>query len=799
MPNFESTEKDLGTLAEELAANYLQASRLDLDAVEGDKNLNELKNNILLTRFDNESYSRNILVIGAGCSTNAYDDIPLASKAIDKIHKQITVGHPRYENFKDLVDHYKDEQKQGVPPNSVKDFHLADGVGSRYIDEYRKLILHSPDYTRDDADIDFETSLNLLAKVIPISRVRELIKSLYDHRHGPMMFYELVAHLFKHRFIDAIINFNFDEYLDQSIHEELGSGGYDEILSDGDCRPITELSTKGRLRQPLYIKPHGTASHKSTMRFTKDQYYELPLDMRVFISDLISCRKEKEDIPGKRYVNLITVGFEMKSLEFNEILNASLPKDSNLFSFYYHDTDTNDAETVEKVKRKLYDTNLKLARKRGLEYYFIGHEYFREKASDNAWSFGSNTPTLGLVFLKLFKQIRSFYISPYQPRRVSRHELLPTIFGGEVFNQAFQKIGKETGEELAAKRKEYFESAIYFKDRLVIEVLLAITKNKGRLDLPLLMMGRVGEYYSLYTSAVTEEAEKVGIKPEPTSMMQLINDLFKSDTKADRLTLSDPIVTDDPQNKLDELFKDFTKGSLLSPYLTEFFKQVEKSEELRKFLMKKMMNIFKSNRSNIKSMLRSTIHHVFEKYSSTNLLNTDLSIDLHFYESLQGHNHVNEIRMIAESGNKLASFLDVLMRRSDISVKLVLADSQPGEKNFEEKKFQALKKIYLRHYNNFNIDKARFEDDEIRKILTQLNIELKFLKINRHNHHMVLFSKMNGDGVDWNAASGVNRGIYYFQQGLSENINPIRIVEKTNLRSLHTKFDEYWKSAIGDE
>ena len=43
-----------------------------------------------------------------------------------------------------------------------------------------------------------------------------------DVRYYPGLAYEILAHLMKHGFIDAIINFNFDEVLDQAIEDELG-------------------------------------------------------------------------------------------------------------------------------------------------------------------------------------------------------------------------------------------------------------------------------------------------------------------------------------------------------------------------------------------------------------------------------------------------------------------------------------------------------------------------------------------------------------------------------------------------
>ena len=112
--------------------------------------------------------------------------------------------------------------------------------------------------------------------------------------------------------VDAIINFNFDETLDQAIEDEIGPGHYYRVVSDSDCRqPLTDLSQpKGYLRLPLYIKPHGTASSKSSLRFRRGDYFLLPPDLKDLLAALI----------GGLPLRVLVIGHAMNSFEFNDIL-----------------------------------------------------------------------------------------------------------------------------------------------------------------------------------------------------------------------------------------------------------------------------------------------------------------------------------------------------------------------------------------------------------------------------------------------------------------------------------------------
>ena len=286
---------------------------------------------------------------------------------------------------------------------------------------------------------DFEAVLLALSKFDQKS-VLEQLNAIYNRRHHPSLTYEVLAHWLKHRFLDAIVNFNFDELLDQTIDDELGPHGYYRVITDGDCPEHLShwLDKRGRFRFPLYIKPHGTASHKSTMRFTRTSYSLLPIDLVRLLSTLFEGS-----------VNVLVVGHAMQSVEFNDILASSGGV--------------------------------------GLRFYALGHgkPEFRV-ASRPKWSmdFVKTSPSrsLGHVIDLINSRVVDRFRDGFKPRSISRHRLISTLFGRPaVFSREVHARDR---------RRE-----AYLRDRVYVEIALAIAKAKGFVILEQLACRRAGQYF----------------------------------------------------------------------------------------------------------------------------------------------------------------------------------------------------------------------------------------------------------------------------------------------------------------
>lgn len=151
-------------------------------------------------------------------------------------------------------------------------------------------------YTARDIDLisdmsarrpGLETAFSAMSS--PPSRghaVRTAIAEAFSTDRPTTLTYELIAHLLKHRYLDAVINFNFDELLDHSIRSESGEGEYRFVVSDRNTDGVVaDPDSAGYI--PLYIKPHGTASAPDSMRFTLEDYFSPSKSARELIARVL--------------------------------------------------------------------------------------------------------------------------------------------------------------------------------------------------------------------------------------------------------------------------------------------------------------------------------------------------------------------------------------------------------------------------------------------------------------------------------------------------------------------------------
>lgn len=813
---------DFKRLVKELAENYFDNASIDICPNQRDKSskdyerLQDLREAVFNGVTKEKSPRRNILVIGAGATANSFTNIPLAKYAISNIQKNIIVSKFEIDNkeieidFDFFINYYKNEIKH---PNKTKSSKKRDcpkcnylnkvfrkqehrndkingslsyleSLGKNYFDEYEKLKLHSLEVTKQK-QLDFETSLVILVKLFNLSSIRDLIKREYDYRNAPTLFYELVAHYFKNGFIDVIINFNFDELLDQAIENELGGSSYDYIFSDGDCK---KQESGGRLRQPLYIKPHGTVSHKSSLRFTKSHYYELPTDMRRFIEEVISGPKEIH-----RTINLITAGFEMESLEFNEILKNKLPKGSNIFNLFYAKNDKKTNEIIKAKKRKLKqifktpDTDehgeLQFSKKGEIllknqdnkpKFYFISHESFQNNKNSKV-----DHATLGNTFKIIYDEIRILFKPLFKPVNISKHLIISDLFGN---NSVVNHLNNSTSKDYP---KEYFNSHHYFKDRVIIESLMHIVTNNGLVNVSTLMKGVTGYYYSKYNEAIIDFNEKPeNEKDDIESISKILERIMKiteSEIKDGKgfklLTVNYPDRDIDLLNRI----KNGLKKDVFSKQFSGYIEKLNNNKKIDNILSS-FKDILNSNSTVIKSSLRSTIHHTFNKYDVSDLITNTLLQDLYFYSDLKDMSSTNAIYAIADYGHQISKFIQRIVNENKIQkLSLILQYDFEDEQfiNFSELRKKAISKI-INKYSDVNYE-------SVEKIF-----EIYFLPIRRHNHHMLLFVNEKEQSRKYNICSAV----YYYKFGLSTNINPIRIKEDNNQKFLQEKFEHYREKSI---
>jgi len=489
-----TVEERLQVLAIDLATNYCTVSFgeeekknvkiTDIfdDSKLKDPHISELFDNVFIKEEKHLSSTkekylsdiiqhRNILIIGAGATYESFSCIPLGAQVIKMFEEKYAGKISAFPSVKEKYDNYKKE-----------------------------LLLQKK-------ELDFENILSLYSELILTpEELRNEISDLFDFKHPPSLFYEIVAHLFKHSFIDVIINFNFDELLDKAIEEELGKDNYYHILSDGDCVPIEDMMIDGRLKIPIYIKPHGTVSHKSTLRFTKRHYLDVPENIRLLLIKLISGErgeiigKKKEQVNKIEQINLISVGFNMDSLEFGDIINEYLPRQSKIYHFCWNERDERDNYFIEKVYKRFYGRafqyHIRHCNKGWTDEELHNHIYSRIAVERFKDSDNKLTTPFSEAFSFLWRSVYYLFKKDLTPRSIARHEIISYLF----YDISFAAY---TSNDLAAAARQrlsdtYDKSISYFLDRAIVEIAIAINRNNGIIEISEILGGRAGLYYKRY-------------------------------------------------------------------------------------------------------------------------------------------------------------------------------------------------------------------------------------------------------------------------------------------------------------
>jgi hypothetical protein len=402
---------------------------------------------------------RTVLVVGAGASSGAFGDAcPGTEAALQELQRVLAGSRP-------------DRARAPDGPPSGED---PEQTGS------------------GDAPGHFERALAALAQEHGDARVREELVRMYGNRYRPHLSFEIIAHLFKHRFIDAIINFNLDELLDEAIEGEMGTAEYQRVYFEGQCRGLDPLLVDSRLKVPLYIKPHGTVSYPSSIRFLPDPASPLPDPMHQLIASIIGGHwiddpRERPHEYRPYHVNLITLGFAMNSVHLLSILRDVAGEAGNDGITIYH---LNRGAGVRALRQAASGRNL--AHVRELFIDVDEHEGLAE--------------TLRSVWTATKKHFKD----AFGPRGIARHEIVHNLFFAG-------------GRDGTGKRVPSRGDAPYLRARLTAEVAMAIARGNGVIDLGTMAESRVGKTFDL-------------LRSHPEGRNISMHDILKALSQSDKVT-----------------------------------------------------------------------------------------------------------------------------------------------------------------------------------------------------------------------------------------------------------------------
>jgi SIR2-like domain len=313
----------------------------------------------------------------------------------------------------------------------------------------------------------FETRLMALCRTSESERdVRLAISTKYRLRHPSLFTYEVLAHLLNHRYLDLIISYNFDELLDQSIEDELGSEEYTRVVTEGGFDP-----TRG-VNGPLYVKMHGSATEPDSLRFTHERYYWTP-------RSIIKLVEDKFDVDN---LVIITLGFKMDSFDFQHLLRR--PKGLEI---YHLDPYALSEEVLTRVTEQRKKTRDRKETERSAD---------TDEPSRVA-NFAVPNPQPGSEFLdnvigEIVKELEKLCddpkFGPAEWRSILRHQAVVKLIDGTDLNK----------EQRHAR---------YLRRRTILEIAFTAAKGRGVVSIASMVSDRCGRYYDLYRQIAGESAD----------------------------------------------------------------------------------------------------------------------------------------------------------------------------------------------------------------------------------------------------------------------------------------------------
>lgn len=741
-------------------------------------NLLEIDPKTKKTTLEKEEFcfTRNILIIGAGATTNTYEFIKTANGVIEEVQSNL--------GLRKLLD-VDGENKSG------------NKLWEKYLQLARNLISNKGGFDRKsnrsfdelNKNLSFEDKQKLLLHFFTKEDVSaEIIDCLgYDINKGtpfkylPSLFYELVAHLFKHRYIDIIINLNFDELLDNAIEDELGKSTYHKVSGETKNKKLSRIIDYNRLREPIYIKPHGTLSRRNSLRYTNEQYISLPNDFNELLEDIFLGKVGEGNESISRF-NIILAGYSAGDIDIKSILYNQLNRlgdkigDKKLKSINYYIFDRNPT-LVRKTFEQGFKEFLKGERvKQGVQRI---EEEISNKYTINEFRCGNNNniseyddkDCLGNQFLNLYEEIRSYFNFPFKPKYPTRHVILSLLFPKHAFLPE-DEDGNIKSSLILRNPVEYFK----LRERCL--ALYEVIKYKGHIPKNVLSSDRVGKYHHKHIEALRKNGvDKILSEVNPISF---IRETFQ---ESSIVTRSNSYITikEFDEIKLDdkELMPEFI-GRIVRMMVNS--NSLIKGHNTKENLVEKIIkvlnidNILNTRMNEINAVYDDSKKHEFNPFKSNFIINTNLELTWRFFSFFKNKNLLakwNYLWMIDDTGKALYNLEDY---------------SDSTTNSYLKEVYKKDKKVFLLH----NIEEPESYSRKMGRAVNPIEQVENILKTNFkhshisdeiHLHRMVIFLNRIGKKNKLKPVFG----IYFFQPSKRVRINPAYFVQLDSNADLNTK------------
>ena len=339
---------------------------------------------------------------------------------------------------------------------------------------------------------EFETRLIALSKNPDAAReVRRTISDKYNVQHPTLLGYELLAHLLKHRFLDAIVSFNFDELLDRSLDDELDASEFERVVSERNCHGLqTDPSAADYV--PLYVKLHGTASEPDSLRFTADSYYTIPQRISGVVQDLLRAE----------HCVVVNIGSGLATFDLQHLLR--IPQSLDVFNLSATPVEPSVIKEIRKVREGKSTREGKPT---------ADHDWLHEcnessggrrlKIAEPSNACGELLKRLiGVLTERIEHPDESDPTNPTNPsilqfRSVRRHETVAELLGPDTIHREWTATPGWPERELTE----------YARRRTILELALTAAKARGLLSLVPLVFDRPARYYDDYRRRAKDRAE----------------------------------------------------------------------------------------------------------------------------------------------------------------------------------------------------------------------------------------------------------------------------------------------------
>lgn len=764
---------------------------------------------------------RNILIVGAGATYSACPYLPYGRQLSEYL---LLLD-------KDLYQKGDDEYHRLYPMFDVETY-LSEQSGLKP-DERALLEVHLKETHKGNFDIEnYLSVLDSNLEKADKPKLRADLQKIYNKRYLPTHTYEIIAHLFKHRFIDIIINFNFDELLDQAIEEELGKSDYHKILHEGDCEPLSHIMIDGRLKTPIYIKIHGTASVMNSMQFTKNHHLQLPAQMKQFIEKWVYGYVDDAGEQNRIPVNLITLGFDLERARFSEYLKEHQEPKKNLV-----------------IGSKLFQINWKkdaAARVGNIEKYYQQTNGQKRHIQLADWDKIKDKEDANLVPMADFwtrlweKHLVPLFKPLFKPRSIARHQMVADIFyhGFKTKSHSFYRGNLPALKAANERFNGYFSSTAYFFERTVVEIAITLANNKGIIEpLEAIKQDRIGTFYNEYKKQLpiaaarkNELEKKIALKIAITELEKSEMNVFNAKRYCTEYYTLQKIYTD--CFKMEEKFSFSNHLFNLSIFPNTAEKKVPihfgfvkklgceacNKETVHRFLNKHenlhLLIIYRFYQSNINNDLWSILDregnylltrlskalseirdgfsynitpkfrdhtvYAFESARRRDILHTNLALSYQFETIFSNPDEWDILLLISERGNFLARHIKELPIHNEIKSKPILLigcheaiAEDWHEPTLYDTKPSIMKKLSKAYLKGKNLEAHK-------------QLKLHFLPYWRHHHHVAIFLKVKMQSElseqrkhfqvgKTNDFLEVAKSIYYFKQGFSNKINPLLV------------------------